>query len=53
MARSAGTFDEVQFNEWFDLVTEPRHVEEERTIFRKDWQEEQVRFQRDRRVIMN
>jgi hypothetical protein len=48
-----GNFDEAQFNEWFDLVTDPTHVEEERTIFRSDWQEEQVRHQKEHGVIMN
>ena len=51
--QKSATLDEVQFNQWFDMVTDQRHIEEERTIFRADWQEEQVRFQQQWRVGMN
>ena len=51
--QTKGVFGEVQYNDWFDLVTDPTHIESERTIFRLDWQEEQVRNQRERRLIVN
>jgi hypothetical protein len=53
VVQSKGTLDDIQFNEWFDLVTQPKHIEEERMIFRSDWQEEEVRRQKERRVIVN
>jgi hypothetical protein len=49
----SGPFNEAQFNQWFVLVTDQKHIEEERTIFRADWQKEQVRLQKEQRVITN
>jgi len=51
--QSIDTFNEVQYNEWFGLVTDPTHIEEERTIFRTDWQEAQMRIQEEQRVIVH
>lgn len=48
---SSCDFDQSQFDERSDLVTNVAHVEDERTIFRTYWQEEQVRLQKRKLVI--